>query len=313
MSLWDTLLQGQSPFGSSGIDVMNTLAQSRNGQTNGQIDPRLLQYFNVGYQGSEAGSSTPNFTPTGPFDQQGFINQGGQNYVQVAGIPDDQRIVNRDPSMFHYDPKGGLLTSASNVNVPSSMLDNIMPLLVGGALAGPAIGAALGGSAGAAAEGADWVPSMGNQLAGAGEGVGGGAGASVESADWQPSLGSSGSNYAPVTDLSTTSGMPATQAPAPVTDLSTGGSPFSQLLNGNYSGAASGLLSGAMHNPLQALGMLQAASGLLGRHGPTSSSTNAPGAKPQGGTGVPTTQSARAPWQPNPVTAMQLAQLYGGH
>lgn len=159
---------------------------------------------------------------------------------------------------------------------------------------------------------------LGGQLYGSDPGLLGGEGGytspnlfggSAGGDDWVPSLGE-GSAGAPVSDLSTMSG---TQAAAPVTDLSTGGSPLQQLLGGNFSGAASGLLSSALSNPLQALGLLQMAHGLVGSHGTTSSTTSG-SSKPAGGAGVPVTQSASRPaWQPNPNTAAQLQQYLGGH
>ncbi len=83
--------------------------------------------------------------------------------------------------------------------------------------------------------------------------------------------------------------------------------------NGLLANGAQGLLSSAISNPVQALGLLQMARGAIGSHGPSSSNTSG-SSKPQGGTGVPNTgTSQRAPWQPNPYTAAQLSQYLGGH
>jgi len=79
--------------------------------------------------------------------------------------------------------------------------------------------------------------------------------------------------------------------------------------NGLLANGGSSLLSSALSNPIQALGLLQMGRGLVGSHGSTSSSTSG-SSKPQGGSGVPAPQQ-RAAWTPNPYTQSQIHQLYG--
>lgn len=135
-ALWDQILQGRSPFGSSGIDIMNSLAQRNAGETSGPDASQFLGKDGV--------------------DGSGYIVRNGQRYVQVGGIPDDQRVLNRDPSQFIYDPKYGLLAPASNIQAPTDALTEAMPFLVAAGLGGPALFSAFGAGGGAAfgAEGA---------------------------------------------------------------------------------------------------------------------------------------------------------------
>jgi hypothetical protein len=291
-SLWAQILQGRSPYGTSGTDVMNSLASTRSG--NGQLDPALAQFFSASQNSGENGSASgPIGANSGsPFDSNGFYNLNGQQYVQVGGIPDDQRVQNRDPSMFTYDPTAGLITPSSNIKAPQDdPFSKYFPMIAMGLLGGTALSGAMGGLgdipagdpfAGAQAE------AFGSG-SGAGSGFGGGAGGAAAGSPFEGAVAGGAAN-----------------GPLP--------GPLSSLLGGDFSGAASGLFSSALSNPIQALGLFQMAHGLIsGNKGPTSSSTSG-SSKPQGGTGVPGTTPGRSAFQfqPNQQTATQLSQYLGG-
>jgi len=345
-SLWNQILQGQPSFGSSGFDIMNSLAQA---QTGGYVDPRLAQYYNM----TPRESGGYNFTPIegSGISGTGFIERNGQHLVQTGGVPDDERILNRDPSQFQVDPRFGLVTDHSNVNVPSSFLDRWAPLFVGAGLAGPAMFAAMGGgSAGVALAGdesaglsmanpftsgasgfAENSPYWGMQAGGNGvasdanildgyaggsevDGYMGGLGNQPAMSNWA-TQGAGAGGLDPET-LSGAGGMGVSQngiGPGSLMDRLSGAfNNPSSLLSGNgmLANAGNGLLSSALHNPLQALGAAQMLGGLI--HPNNSGSRSSASSKPQGGTGVPQAGSyQRVPWTPNPYTAMQLNQMYG--
>lgn len=146
-SLWNQILNGRPSFGETGFDIMNALAAAQGG---GPVDPRLAQYFDMTPR--EGGGF--NFQPregTG-VGAQGHIQRNGRNYVQMGGVPDDERVLNRDPSQFEVDPRFGLLTGAENVHIEPTWLDRYSPYLVAAGFGGAALGAAMGGGAGAALE-----------------------------------------------------------------------------------------------------------------------------------------------------------------
>ena len=190
-------MNGAPALGSSGIDVMNALAQQRSGGTNGQIDPRLSQFYDVSTQGSESPQTV--FTPKAgsPVDVQGALNNGD---VQVGNVPDDGRIQNR--ALLSNNPQFGATTPGSNVKVPSSALDNLMPYLMAAGLGGPAIGAAMGGAGAGASSGA-----------GMGEGwSGAGADPSMIGGTASATPAASAGNFAPVSNAS--AALPGTSATA---------------------------------------------------------------------------------------------------
>src|SRR6185312_13453455 len=138
-----SLLGGKSAFGSSGLDFANTLAQIGAGYTNGQIDPRLYQYFQTQQQGGE--NPVTQFVPTGNVTNQGTTMINGVPWIQLGGATDNTTIKSRDPSMFQYDPNLGELTPASNVQSGSDPFSDIAPILAMAGFAGPAIYGAMGG------------------------------------------------------------------------------------------------------------------------------------------------------------------------
>jgi len=282
---------GPNAFGTSGIDFANALAQAQSG---GGIDPRLAQYFNESTQGSE-GSNTV-FNPTGSVSNQGTVMIDGIPYIQLAGATDNTTIKNRDPSMFKQDPTFGLLTPASNVMSGSDPFSDIAPILAAAGFAGPALYAAAGGLG--AADNPYWSMTAANTTD-----------VPVGSLPYSGLEGAT-TPAAGTFDAEGVTGLGGVNALAPHTL----GGELSGLLSGNASlgstlgGVGSTLLSGAMNNPLQALGLLQMAKGVIGSHGSTSSSSSSKGSG--NGMALPSPQS-RPAFMPNPYTQMAIQSLYG--
>jgi hypothetical protein len=80
------------------------------------------------------------------------------------------------------------------------------------------------------------------------------------------------------------------------------GAPFAHL--GGAGGALGGLLQGALKNPLQAIGLLQAASGLIGGDNGGASNGGAPGGP--SGPFAPLPKGNRGAWSPNSFTQNQI-------
>jgi hypothetical protein len=186
------LLAGRDPYGSSGGDIMNMLAQLRAG---GQLDPMFARYI----QGQDTGDGTRYGGRQGSgVNGQGAIERNGVQYVQVGGIPDDGRIL--DHTQVEYDPEFGAITPIQNVHVEESALDRYMPLILAAGFGGPAIGAAMAGGEGAAIGAGFGATGGGSAGIGAGLAGGGaidaaalGAGAAAGSA-----VGGGGSSALPI-------------------------------------------------------------------------------------------------------------------
>lgn len=164
------LVGNQNPFGTSGVDIMNTIAQNPN-------DPRLASMFTQQQQGSE-GTQTVLYPNQGSrLDPSGAItnpNNPKDPFVQVGNLPDG-RVT--DMSKVIYDPQFGAITTQSNINqkqLQNDAFSTYFPMLaIGGGIMGPALaGAAAGlgasGAGGAAPSGA--VPSYAGEI---GQAVGG--------------------------------------------------------------------------------------------------------------------------------------------
>jgi hypothetical protein len=80
------------------------------------------------------------------------------------------------------------------------------------------------------------------------------------------------------------------------------GAPFAHL--GGAGGALGGLLQGALKNPLQAVGLLQAARGLIGGDNGGASNGDAPGGP--SGPFAPLPKGNRGAWSPNSFTQNQI-------
>lgn len=326
-NLWDQILRGRNPYGSSGLDIMNTMSQAQAGGSRPNSP-----YITQGEASSEGGSG--GYSARGNnLDPNGYVTRNGQRYVQVGGIPDDQRVQNRDPGQFQYDPEYGLITHESNIRVPNSALDNIMPLLVGGALAGPALAANFAGGAAAGSQspgmlaGIDAAESGGTLgLNAAGTGTvpyaSSGGLLSPSSNYWNMTadagnVASDAANYAPVSESSAVPGTSGTQLAAPVTEASTwsANSGLRGILGnataGNWAGAGQGLLSSIASNPLQAYSAYQIGSGLLtGNRGASSSQSSPSSSKAGNGQAIPEMNFQRPQFTPNPYLLAQLQRGY---
>lgn len=286
-SLWNQILQGRPSFGDSGFDVMNALAAA---QTGGAVDPRLSQYYDM--TPKEGGGF--NFQPRegSGFGAQGHVQRGGRNLLQVGGVPDDERIVNRDRSQFEVDPHYGLLTGEENVHITPTWLDRYSPYLVGAGLAGPALFAALGAGAGAGAGlgegGATGAFDMGGSLGFGGSTPieGGGlsgmyGGSTLPDSYWGATADSGGvmSDAAPGAgdafnygglDPETwagNGGMPVSQngiGPGTWTDQIAGSINNPSSIPGRLGDAASSAGNAAMRDPMRALGLVQMLGGAIG-------------------------------------------------
>lgn len=260
--------------------------------------------------GSEGGTNNvfypndgTNLTPTGA------IRLNGQDYVQLAGATDNTSIKNRDPSMFQYDPTYGLITPSSNVMSGSDPFSDIAPWAMLGIAGAGAASSLLGGAgdlAGASGAsnpnyfgmlasnaGTTDVP-IGEELGGIGEAAGAAVapgGAMDEGIGLQDMVGLSPHSASGILGA-LTSGYP-----------------------GALSSIPGSLLSSAMSNPLQAIGILQTGAGLLHNAGLLggghSTATSSPG-KSSGGSGVGALNIHRPQFTPNPYTLAQLRQYGGG-
>jgi hypothetical protein len=274
------LLAGRDPYGSSGGDIMNMLAQLRAG---GQLDPMFARYI----QGQDTGDGTRYGGRRGSgVNGQGAIERNGVQYVQVGGIPDDGRIL--DHTQVEYDPEFGAITPIQNVHVEESALDRYMPLILAAGFGGPAIGAAMAGGEGAAI-GAGFGATGGGS-AGIGAGLaGGGAIDAAALGGAAAASGAAGGGSAALPDsywsqLANSGGVVSDAGPSGALDL--GGSAGFDVTGGGSIGAGAGtpnstgggwldsLITGAQNNPMGtargALGLASVLAGASGSHAPGS-------------------------------------------
>lgn len=269
----DALLQqnGGGLYGSQGFDIENLLAQARAGT----IDPRLAA---LGY-GPTTYDSTYQFNPSNSMidPTTGQINLNGQRYVQLknTSIGGPGGVI--DPSKVIYNKQFGELAPSNDVNKPQDdWAANYMPFII----AGLGSAAAIAGSAGAA----------------------GGVG-DISTSDLG-SLGTVGGEGAPAA-----AGAAGSAGAAGAT-----GATSSSGLLGGLGDSASGLLgqagTWAMHNPLQALGLLQTGAGLLGSH--RSSGNSGGSSKGGSGSGAGNGFNVQQQFYTNPTTLAQLQRYQAG-
>lgn len=272
------LLAGRNPYGSSGrympfdaADTMNLTGSLHDASS--YRDPRYWEQYTEwdGDNGQRTGWR-PNAAAQALLGERG-AQVGHANVGGPGGVI--------DPSQTRYDEQLGLLTSRDNINeLPTNAITRYMPYIL--ALGG---GAAIGASSGAFGAGAE---SSGLGLTADGSaGVGMGA-------------GSGGTGLAGAAG----SGLTATGGGSGAFDMTGAGSTG---ITGNST--IDGLLGRAMSNPLQTAGLLQS---IYGMFGGGSGSGNSSGGGDKGGSGAGVANvgpAQRAPYQPNPITAMQLQNM----
>lgn len=112
------LAGGRSPTGSTGLNVSNHIGRYAGlGGTYTSPDPSTFAYGSWSpFGGSEAGSDTMNFNPSGA-----YADLGNRGLVQVANddgsLPNDGRII--DYSRLTYDPVWGILSPQDNIHLDS--------------------------------------------------------------------------------------------------------------------------------------------------------------------------------------------------
>lgn len=275
---WEQYLQGRNPFGAA------------NGNVNDQhtVGQSLMSNSSGGDNGPGSdGLNQPYSDPSGTWNGQGQRMINGSPHVQLGGFAREGNSVNlsdlvRDPSLISYDSAGGLVTPQSNFTYrPDDSLDNFMGYAV------PALLTA--GAANFGGAGGMWS----NGLSGAPGAAAGSTAAEI------PGL------------MSNISSAPYAGAITPTGAFAGAGTGFgSGGLMSQIGNAASGLLSGAMKNPLTALQTLSGVGSILGGIGGLGGNRGGAG----GGSGGPASFSipqdvTRPQWQPNPYTSNQLAQF----
>lgn len=125
-------LNGRNPYGTSGLNLENSLAGINNNA--GRVDPRLYNYGYTQVDQSEGGSERY-FGGNSNVNTRGLIQRNGGEYAQAGEVLD--RII--DPTKVFYDPEFGLLTEPSNINNPERALDRYMPALVAAGLGVPTL------------------------------------------------------------------------------------------------------------------------------------------------------------------------------